>query len=199
MIRIGRQKDINNDLGDYLNRKSGSGGKTTAFFKQVESLIPKWSDDSQVPEIDTTGPTIIKRSEQSFFTRIFSGKKSQKELAREAQILEEDVEPVAEEIEEIDEEIEELEQKRQGLMARFFGFFFGSGPSGRDDEKATDDIDTTLVQRTTRDELQEQTREVLKITHKWISRLPPEHIHAFRNSEDFKKYKDCLQKYQLIK
>lgn len=45
----------------------------------------------------------------------------------------------------------------------------------------------------------EDVKEVLKITFKWLKRLDQETVEEFKSSSDFEKYKAVLDKYGLIK
>jgi len=47
--------------------------------------------------------------------------------------------------------------------------------------------------------LDEDVKEVLKITFKWLKQMDPELIEEIKASEDFEKYKKLLDKYGLIK
>lgn len=47
--------------------------------------------------------------------------------------------------------------------------------------------------------LDEDVREVLKITFKWLKQMDPEQIDEIKRSPDFEKYKQVLDKYGLIK
>jgi flagellar biosynthesis GTPase FlhF len=163
-------------------------------------MIPKFSNDEKVPRVSDREATVVESSKKSFFARLFGSSKSEEDLIEEAREINEEVEPMAEEIEEIDEEIHELEEKREGLVTKFLNFFFGNNSSKSEEEGISqEEINSALAKNTSHEALEMETREVLKITHKWISRLPPEHLTQFRNSEDFRKYKDCLHKYNLIK
>lgn len=47
--------------------------------------------------------------------------------------------------------------------------------------------------------LDEDVRDVLKITFKWLKQMDPEQIEQIKRSQDFEKYKQVLDKYGLIK
>ena len=161
-------------------------------------MIPKWSSDERVPEVSDREATIVEdtRSKRSFISAMFS-RGSRSSSRQEADFIADVAEPMAEEIEELDEEIEELEERREGLLTRFFGFFFGRGSQSEDIEEdiSQEQINAAISGGTS----DEQTRAALKITHKWISRLPPEHLASFRESPDFEEYKTCLRNHGLIK
>jgi hypothetical protein len=47
--------------------------------------------------------------------------------------------------------------------------------------------------------MDEEVKEVLKITFKWLKMMDPETIDEIKRSPDFEKYKRVLDKYGLIK
>lgn len=195
-----RQRELNNDLGAYLERRRPADYSSSGFFKRVDSIIPRSKAKSPrseaVPDVDDINSTVYERPTRSWFWFLFSSprRKSSDELSEEA---EEELEHVEEEIEEVDEEAHEIEDRRESLLTRFFNILRG----GRREEYE-EDIPEEVVRQTINpggDELSAETREVLKLIHKWISRLSPEQIAAFKRSPDFKRYKDLLDQYGLIK
>ncbi|MGE0793175.1 MAG: hypothetical protein AB7V77_03295 [Candidatus Woesearchaeota archaeon] len=181
-------------LQSRLNKKDSN-----SFFKKVESLIPKkttkkeFSSDSLVYEDEKPKRSFLSK----IFARFYSNDNNLEEIEDDlSEDVKEQVEEIEEEIETVDEAVEELEEKREGLLRRFFKMLFGIN------EPVEEDIDVDLVQKqvkTSEEILKEETRAVLKSIHKWLSRLPPEYIDAFRRSSDFTKYKDLLEKYDLIR
>ena len=47
--------------------------------------------------------------------------------------------------------------------------------------------------------LDEDVKEVLKITFKWLKQMDPDQVEEIKSSSDFEKYKKVLDKYGLIK
>lgn len=45
----------------------------------------------------------------------------------------------------------------------------------------------------------EDLKDILKIQNKWLSKLPAEKMREFKESDDYKTYKDTLARYKLIK
>jgi len=41
--------------------------------------------------------------------------------------------------------------------------------------------------------------EIIKIQHRWLLKLSPQKLMEFRNSEDFKRYKEVLEKYGIAR
>ena len=196
-----RQRELNNDLGSYLDQRKGS---SQSFFKRVESLIPKFSSSDDVPEVSDIDATVVedRPKKRSFFWFLFSRAKARdeeydEEDLEEIEHVEEELENIEHQEEELEDEFEELEEKRESLLQRLFSFL--SGKNKRDeeyeyeDEYEGEDVDDAASIR------EQETRTTLKIIHKWIGRLPPEQIDAFKRSPDFQKYKDLLELYNLIK
>jgi hypothetical protein len=67
-------------------------------------------------------------------------------------------------------------------------------------KKEEEDYDTmetvTMPQQSV---LDEDVKEVLKITFKWLKQMDPDQVESIKNSPDFEKYKRVLDKYGLIK
>jgi hypothetical protein len=55
------------------------------------------------------------------------------------------------------------------------------------------------TQTTAQPVLDEEVKDVLKITFKWLKMMDPETIDEIKRSPDFEKYKKVLDKYGLIK
>ncbi len=61
--------------------------------------------------------------------------------------------------------------------------------------KKEDDFEEVAAQPA----VDEDVKEVLKITFKWLKQMDPEQIEQIKRSPDFEKYKAVLDKYGLIK
>lgn len=206
-----KQRDFNDDMGAYLaNRNSRSDSESGSFFKKVDSLIPikkVFSSSSQdVPALSNAiESTVYEQDEKpSFFSRIiaiFSSSSSPKDLEEEIDDLPEDIQEeiheIEDELEEVDHEVEELEDKRESLIKRFFSIFRSNKIESEEPEGDFEHSDA--VELDPAEVLKAETRQTLKIIHKWISRLPPEQIDAFKRSPDFDRYKELLEKYNLLK
>jgi hypothetical protein len=48
-------------------------------------------------------------------------------------------------------------------------------------------------------DVEDEIKEVLKIQNKWLSRLPNRKIREFKESKDYERYKEILEKYNLIR
>lgn len=181
------------DMQAYLDKRISGSSSQSSFFKKVDSLIPRRSTSDRVPDVDNVNSTVYAedKPKKSFFW--FLSFKSSK-------ANEQDLEEIEEEIEEVDEEVEELENVREGLLTRFFRLLRGGNREPDYDEDGDIDPDVVASQiGESKEALENETRAVLKIIHKWLGKLPPEQITAFRRSPDFNRYKDLLDKYNLIK
>ena len=206
VVFIGRQKELNDELGSYLNRRYNKGDSSSrSFFKKVDSLVPK-KKEPKIPELEGVNTAVYEDEDEKkgFFHAIasfFRSSKDTEELDEEIETLPEDAKQeahhVEEEITEIDDEVHELEEKREGLFSRLLSIFSRSS----NDEPVMDEdmLGSEPVELDEHEQLKAETRAVLKVTHKWLSRLPPEQIDAFKRSPDFTRYRELLEKYGLIK
>jgi len=118
-----------------------------------------------------------------------------KKNMKEKESMDEDIEQYQEledELEEVEVDSkgmseEALEHKKEGVVKRFFNFFT---PSDKEEEEPMEEAPETL---------DDDVKEVLKISLKWIEHLPRHKLKEFRESEDFQKYKDVLIKHGLVK
>lgn len=123
-------------------------------------------------------------------SRLFSifSRKNKKEKSEEMP------EELIEEIEEVEEEIKEMEEdyedqydieKREGLLTRFFALLRGKPSPG-------EEFDEIM-------ELDDEVKEVLKISFMWLNKLPAQHMREFKASGDFDFCKDLLIKHGIAK
>ena len=87
------------------------------------------------------------------------------------------------------EEYEELPKKRS-LMSRIFR----RSPKIEDEEYIESEEEQVKV-----DTEKEELKELVKILHRWIEKLPSDKINEFKRSSDFEKYKSGLKKLNMIK
>ncbi|MGM5481650.1 MAG: hypothetical protein ACQESE_04545 [Nanobdellota archaeon] len=201
-----RQKELNDDIGSYLDRRhSKDSSGSSSFFKKVESLIPAKGNSESVPDLNDTEATVYDKPKKRFslFSIFSRGSRDPADYEMDDEELEaetrEDMQEVEHEIEAVDEEFEEIEQKRTGLFKRLFSFLSFGGPKVGEDDISEDHIREQVEKQQEKDALYKETRETLKILHKWINRLPSQQIESFKRSPDFQKYKNLLDKYNLIK
>lgn len=195
MVYIAQNSDFNKDFDSYLNKRLNK--KTpNSFFKAVESLIPSSKGKSKNNNYENNNH----KSKNSFLSVIFKKFYSSKPINNEdfeSYADDEEIVEIEEEIETVDEAVEELEEKRDSLLRRLFKSLFGIKS-----KSAEEDIDEDLIAQNIPSpdaELKDETKKVLKSLHRWISKLPPEHIESFRRSQDFIDYKDILDKYGILK
>lgn len=198
------KSNFDKDFDDYLNRRIKK-DSDTGFFKKVESLIPKgFSSSSKNQFVDENVEEYDNAPKQSFLSRIFKRFYSINSNGDEVEIDEElpedvleEVEQIEEEIETVDEAVEELEDKRDSLLRRMFKKIFGV-KEYVEEESVDENLVRSQIEQSQND-LKNETRIVLKSIHKWLSKLPREQIDSFRRSPDFIKYRDLLEKYDLIR
>lgn len=166
-------KDFNRDMDRYLTNRQARkswGSNVFGLFNSNGSFAPKKKDDSDIP---------IERIEKM----------------EEIKQKETEIKEIEGDIQELEEVEAEDEVKKEAVLSRMFSKlknFFGPGKDDDFDDAQEEKAAEALP-------LDEEIKEVLKLTHKWITKLPPEELHAFRTSPDFEKYKTVLKKYGLIK
>jgi nucleoside diphosphate kinase len=93
------------------------------------------------------------------------------------------------ELEEEEKELCQYPKQKTGLLATIKSWFF---VEDKHEEVVPDEkIETPVID--------EDLKDVLKRLNKWLTKLPKKTITKFKNSEDYKIYKETLKKYNLIK
>ncbi|MEM2138889.1 MAG: hypothetical protein QXM96_01930 [Candidatus Woesearchaeota archaeon] len=199
MITISR--GINSDLEDYLERRKKSIDFDTENKKKTKKSHNKYNEKS---EKDLTNNKEIK-NKNNFFKRFLSFFTDEEENEMEENYDKEEIESLKdknlkqesdekkdlsdnEKYEDENLEVNEKSKKRKSFFDKIKSWF---------SEEAEYDEESDEVKE--KEELPEDLKEILKIQNKWLSKLPQEELHNFKNSEDYKKYKETLKKYNLIK
>ena len=176
-------KDFNDDMTQYLDKIYKGRPRSERKKKIKPHKMPEVSEEELYVEYD--------EPKEGFFRRLFRRRPR-------LDIPEEDLPPeeveklgeMEEEIEEVDEEIEELEEVREGMIARFLRSMRMARRGGPTRDELLDDVVPVI---------DEDVKETLKILHRWLERLPNDQLRAFKTSEDFGKYREVLEKYELIR
>ncbi|MBU1201177.1 MAG: hypothetical protein KJ583_03970 [Nanoarchaeota archaeon] len=195
------QKDFNQDLdryiGDLKKRNYKSFMDRLPFIKQPSNeKVPKFSQSK----------IHVEYKEPSFLRKLFRWKRryaveSDDDLTPEEkkkfEELEGDIEALEDEEAALEEMEEAVEEKKAGLLAVFFNKLniFKSGHGAEFD----DELEAALEKKPLVSAMDEDVKEVLRITHSWLEKLSDKNKKLFKESEDFQKYKDILLKYGLIK
>ena len=193
------QKDFNEDMGRYIAGIRNKERKPLDFFS-FGMLKDKKKRAEPVPEQAKESEVLVEPEEPSFFQRMFKRKMISEEDIEESEELKpeemKELEHVEDEIEEVEKEEEELQEEREGLIKTFMKKlrFFEKKHKEPGEEEMVEEIGDAISVK-----MDDDVREVLKVMHKWLERLPPHEIKQFKLSEDFVKYKDILKKYGLIK
>jgi hypothetical protein len=86
-----------------------------------------------------------------------------------------------------------IPQEIKKQETKTMGWLFGKK------KEQEEDYDTMEAPTVTQPVIDEDVKEVLKITFKWLKQMDPEQVEEIKNSSDFEKYKAVLGKYGLIK
>jgi len=212
-MRMANQKKFNMDMEAYIRsrrREENHRGELAVRIKRdkpekpafVYDKVPDITSDSVHVEYDDISPT--------FLSRLFSSKRREvverasdeltpeekkKLLAMENKLegIEAEIESVEEEKETMDEIEDELQEERESLMDKLLSFL-GLGGRIEDDYEEIEDYNPAQVNL-----VDEDVKHVLKIAHKWIEKLSAKDKKAFKDSEDFERYKEILVRYGMIK
>ncbi|MBN1646081.1 hypothetical protein JW868_03525 [Candidatus Woesearchaeota archaeon] len=174
------QKVFNIDMDKYLSKRT-SGGKSFSIRKKQPPV-----EDERV-YYDSKKP--------GFFTKIFG--RDVKEMEDEP--VSDEVLKIEDEIEELDDESQVVEMMDEGIQEKKDGLMNKLFKSMRNDRKKKQEFDEDEIIHESIPELDEDIKEILKITFRWIEQLPKTKLKQFKESEDFEKYKLILMKYGLVK
>lgn len=204
MIKI-TDKDFNKDLMGYIRRRRAMEKK--GFKIRLPSSQKK---KEQVP-VMAPGEIKVEYKQQGFLSKLFSFRRSMikeaersedltpEEMAKlrsmedEIEETEKEIVEKEEEVKEIKQEEEELIQKRESLLT---GFFNKINIFKRRPMESVEVAEEEVVKKPA---LDPQVVGVLKNLHKWLNELPPSKKKEFKNSSDFKDYKEVLEKYGLVR
>ena len=93
--------------------------------------------------------------------------------------------------EEFEKEYDKNEvEEKQGVFAKLKKWF------SSDEEPENDNV---VEEQKAASVVNEDIKEVLKLQNRWLSKLPAKTIREFKESEDYKKIKELLDKHSLIK
>lgn len=197
MVIIG-QKSFNDEMEKYLEglrKKSGDSGSKFKLFKgYVDEEVPDMNDKE----------VHVEYKEPSFFRKLFRIKRkeriedSSEDLSPEEmdklESMEDEVEAIEEKEDELEEMEEELEERRESILQKIM--FSLKLAKRKHDHELEEDFEEREEQV---HELEEDVKNVLKIAHSWLEKLPPRAKKEFKTSNDFEKYKGILEKYGLVK
>ena len=164
----------------------------------------KTRTDERVPEL-MDDEVHVEYKDSSFWRRVFAWRRKQnidelddvpKDQKERLDELEGEIEAIEEEESQLEGMEEDLEERKQGLLKTFFQRLRFFGGPGRIDPK--DDFKDYLEEEI-KPVIDEDVKEVLKVTHAWLEKLTVRHKKAFKESKDFEKYKEILLKYGLVK
>lgn len=179
MINISKL-DFNDDLDRYIEKRRFA----KPFYKDIIKNVKKpsyTSSDSEEGKKMIFG--FLRR-------RIPSDEEIQQKINKE-QKMRQEVQMKETEMQKPQEEDfyeDEQQPKKEGSVKKFVRKLFFTKVEDDYQEMQEEEPDQT-----------EEIKETIKILHRWLEKLPPEQITAFKNSEDFKRYKDSLNKLGLTK
>ena len=189
MINIAKQ-EFNADLDSYLDKKRSQRG----FYDEIKKKLKKKDKEYARQSYPSTSKPFYSSYTSMFRKRI----PSDEEIADKVNKMDLEKKEKATAREEVEAEVEEMdeeayEERQEGIVKRVL---VSLGLSRRMREDADEEEEVSGVNEINE---REYLKDVIRTLHKWLEKLPPEQIRAFRNSEDFQKYKDALEKLGMIK
>lgn len=151
------------------------------FNREMDKYIHKRKDS---PAISIKKTAEKRRQDVS---RMWQGRKKVSDDIAQFQELEEELEELECEEKELPEEI--IEKNKAGVMKRFFNFFRA--------EKSEDETEEDLI--VSNNVLDTEVIDALKMSLKWIEKLPKNQLRQFKQSGDAERFKEVLIKYGIAK
>lgn len=192
---------LNKDLDKYISNRRAS-EERSLFSKPRPVRKPK--EEERLPNDLRVGEVRVVDGRPGIWERIF-GKQEEEQIVSEdlspeemarLEAMETKIQRVEREEVRHPERIEELEEEREGLLQRFFGLFRGYEREHQMEEKA---VKLKYVEEEVIPQIDEDVKRVLKIIHKWLNRLPTRVRDEFKKSNDFREYKELLEKYGVAR
>ena len=145
----------------------------------------KKKKEAEVVEVENIiVETVDKKKKGSFLNNLFKSLfgEDNEEISETEELLEE------KEMKDFDVKGEEMPPKKEkGFFSRLFSWMEG------DDQVVSKEVEKKAV------DLNEDLKDALKIQNKWLQKLSGDKIREFKGSGDYKRYKEILEKYDLIK
>lgn len=164
------------------------------FNRDLVSYIRKKKTRKRYRPSNRESDTYYQEDRPSFWSKMFSTRrieaKMPKEEVAEVHEIEEEIEAADQEIKDAEDIEKTAEIRKERLLTRLFRKMRGAGKEKEFPEEAEEAAMPVL---------DEDIKEILKITFTWINKLPKSKLREFRSSEDFEKYKVILMKYGLVK
>ena len=198
-------QDFNRDLDGYLKGRR-IGPRQSLFSRFGPRSAPRRpAQRLQVEEEEETKEF----RDRGFMSRMvaFITGRGRLDPKEEEAVEKEVVEEFSEEMDEIEEKEQELRSEKQALAKKrgsVIRDFFASLNFLRSRENYDEDVEEASQQQgkpqaqDTR-ELMQDMREVGKITVKVMQQIPAHKIRAFKESDEFKTFRELMKKYDLIK
>ncbi len=177
------QKNFNVDMDTYLSRRKKPVSKKTKPKPKAKVTEKEFKEE----ELE-----YYKREKNMIdkFLDFILGEKKEPEV-KEIEDIEEEIEEQIIEEEEFEEELDEIqkEDKKISFFTRLKQlFFFGDD---EEDVLYDEELDEPIID--------EEIKEVLKIQNKWLTKLSAKEIKKFKESSDYSRYVEILEKHNLLK
>ena len=188
---------FNKDLDKYLRQRREN--KFSFRFGNRQKIVHE-----PVPEVHEHEVTVEDR-EPSFWSKLF--KKQEEPVSEDLtpeeraklEAMEHDLESI-DEMEAQDPEHKEMyEEAKEGLIERFFQSIrlFRHRHQVEEEAELVMEAEDDLEQEKAM--IDQDVKDVLKVTHKWLGKLSKRQREAFMESDDYARYKEVLEKHGIAK
>jgi len=210
---VGRRKELDREIGSYISslRKKekssllsflkglkGKGKKgRVELHPEVEAYGPAPAEPKKEEKEEKEGEELEEEFEEGAKKKTFwQWLKGIFAAEEEVDIPEEEyVEEIIEEEAEDEEAPEEIEEEyveevqKKGFFARLFGSIFPKTREEEEFEEVSDELAEDI----------QDMKTIAEIATKAMKMLPPDKMKEFKETEDFKTFKEILKKRELIK
>ncbi len=184
------KKEFNAEMDKYIRSRLIL--KPKIKKRIVEQPDEKLKELSELNDEEKEAEEILETYPKSLLHKLFpflekkAGDLNFQEAEELPEINEESVDYLKGEFKELSNIEEEINIKKENLFSKMFGRLSFLSEENLKHEQPTLIID-------------EDMKQILRVTHHWLKKLSKEDLSKFKNSNDFEIYKSTLKKYNLIK
>lgn len=172
------------------------------YLSKVKKSSSKPKPESEPKKKETTEE--FKEEESEYYKKdknmidkfldFILGEETSKPEVKEIEKIEKEIEEEIKEEKEFEEELKEIDQKpKKGFFQKIKQVIFFNKD---EDDVIYEEIET---QKEVKPDINEEIKEALKIQNRWLTRLSPKEIKRFKQSEDYTRYVEILEKHKLLK
>ena len=164
--------------------------KNTSTDEETVEIVNSMEFDREEKELSFESRETVFDRLRSFFSSLFSSSEPERFVEDDSkEELTEEAEEIIEEEKEILDKEKELEIKKENFIVRFFKRF-------RFSKEEVEDIEGEVFSD---ESVNDDLKEIAKITTSLMKIVPPKRFEEFKESDEFKKFMEILDRNNLIK